>query len=148
MSYNATYCRSFRFSSKSQEKENWEKLMIADQRDWNLIYQNYKPILSKYIGNVLLKAHSGNADAVTELSLLEEVFQWDEKFFTDWEIEIPNFIHTVEYDSFEEMNQALLGESCPDEDARDVWEDHCGSSSCYWSHAFGREVLITDLRLK
>ena len=54
--------------------------MLAERRDWNRIYRDFKSTLSKYIGNVRLSAFSSNASALTELANLEEVFQWDESF--------------------------------------------------------------------
>ena len=148
MYYNEKISKSILAFAKPEFRENWERLMLAERRDWNRIYRDFKSTLSKYIGNVRLSAFSNNASALTELANLEEVFQWDESFFANWEIQVSNYNHTVKYDSYEEMTQALQGNSYPEEDASDVWDEECGSNSCYWSHAYSPSILIDNLRMK
>jgi hypothetical protein len=148
MTYNERFNKSIFTYTKPEFREDWERLMLAERRDWNHIYRDFKGTLSKYIGNVRLLAYSNNASALTELANLEEVFQWDEKFLADWVIQVDEFTHTVEYDSYEEMNEALLGHSCPEDDAGEIWETHCGANTCYWSYANNPEIIIDNLRMK
>ena len=148
MCYNEKFSKSIFAFTKPEFRENWERLMLAESRDWNHIYRDFKSTLSKYIGNVRLLAFSNNASALTELANLEEVFQWDESFFADWEIQVSNYTHSVKYDSYEEMTEALQGNSYPEEDASHIWDEECGSNSCYWSHAYSPSILIDNLRMK
>ena len=148
MCYNKKFSKSIFAFTKPEFRENWEGLMLAERRDWNRIYGDFRSTLSKYIGNVRLSAFSNDASALTELANLEEVFQWDENVFAEWEIQVSNYTHTVKYDSYEEMTEALQGNSYPEEDASDVWEEECGSNSCYWSHAYSPSILIDNLRMK
>jgi hypothetical protein len=147
MSYES-FCKAILPFAQPKLKEDWERLMLADQRDWNLIYREFHQPLSAYIGRVRLLALSQDSEALTELVNLENVFQWDEKFFADWEIQTSNYTHSVEYGTGEELADALQGNSYPDEDASDIWERECGSWSCYWSQASSPSVLIENLRMK
>lgn len=126
--------------------DQWMALMTSENREWNRIYEDFKPQLEIYIEKVLFSSISDN-EAAIELEELKNVFSWDEEFVADWSVQVYTSSIPVEYSSLEELHQAVHDRKIPFLDAHDAWNESGLDLAFQWDSVMETSIRIDRLRL-
>jgi len=148
MTYQAKCLTMHDFKSK-KDKEAWDQMMLQEVRDWKKVFDLFPSSLAYYIADVRIQSVTNN-DASSELEELNEFFEWDESdFYVSWELKAYLNQPELEYESFEDVAQALLGEKQPEMDAHFFWKEQGKQiEEVQWYKALDASMTISDLQLK